>query len=194
MLPLPCSGVQCAAWPSLYFPKSVLSVTEVGRTVACVPSPLLEQDPRSCCVLSWERWGFFGFFSCKADAFRVHISLSVGRSKELFGWLVIQVCIVDAYYIYGVSSFSCFFLRNLNFLSPLHYKIILQNYTTKLYICPELSKSFLIPKINLSCNATAHSIPIISNAYLKEMLLNVAWNAELFKHPWESKESIFTAL
>lgn len=38
----------------------------------------------------------FEFLSCKADAFRVHVSLSVGRSKELFGWLVVQVRTADA--------------------------------------------------------------------------------------------------
>jgi len=43
VFPVPCSRVQRAAWPSLRLPTLALSRGDVGRLVAWVPSPLLEQ-------------------------------------------------------------------------------------------------------------------------------------------------------
>lgn len=78
-----------------------------------------------------------------------------------------------------------FFLHNLNFfplsITKLHF-ISAQN----------CQSPFLISKIYLSCNARAHSIPNVSNAYLK--IAEYYLGCRTFKHSWESKESIFTAL
>lgn len=61
----------------------------------CLPR-CWSRDLRSWGVRSQNRW-VFKFLSCKPHASGVHISLSVGRSKRLlFGWLVVQVCVVDA--------------------------------------------------------------------------------------------------